>query len=213
MADPLASRSMHANSPEQRWKPGMTEDGMRALRHTFLGAGLALPPIPERLEHGFERLEDWLFGTRPVVRKDTYMLTPYLEEARAGGVEDYVAVTHGGHGVNSYSLNYLLVLDPIIVMTQTLYGGIYTDNEIAIRSWGRQVDGINELLAKASTLTRAGLGGRLVVSDSNYRFLLSGWEFIPDGRTSEEERRHKRSAAGIFRDVIVWLSETVERGG
>jgi len=189
----------------------MTDDGMRALRETFAGAGLAVPPIPERLAPQFERLDQWLFSTRPVVRKDTYMLRPYLEEARAGEIEDYVAVTHGGHGMNSYSLNYLLVLDPIVVMAQTHYGGVYTDSESATRRWALQVEGISELLAKASTLTRSGLGGRLVVADSNFRSLMCGWEFIPDGQVSEEERRHKRSTAGAFRDVIAWLTDAVNR--
>src|SRR4051794_35976890 len=99
------------------------------LELLFTEAGLAVPPVPPPLTAALEQRGDWCFSTRAISRMDTYMLRPYLDEALAGPVDDYVAVTHGGHGINSWSLNYLLVWSPFVVMTQVAWDGVYMDPE------------------------------------------------------------------------------------
>jgi hypothetical protein len=54
-----------------------------------------------------------------------YMFGEYIEEAIAGETADYVAISHAGHGINSYGLNYHLVYRQVALFTQDGWGGGY----------------------------------------------------------------------------------------
>jgi hypothetical protein len=40
-------------------------------------------------------------------------------------VDDYTAVSHSGHGINSYSINVSIVKAPLAVLFQLSWGGVY----------------------------------------------------------------------------------------
>jgi hypothetical protein len=73
----------------------------------------------------------------------------YLVEAIAEPVEDYVAVSHAGHGVNSYGLNFHLVYGPIAVFAQTGWAGVYTNADEAAADVTRQFTQCADLIATA----------------------------------------------------------------
>jgi hypothetical protein len=54
-----------------------------------------------------------------------YALSPFVEEALSGGCEDYVAVGHAGHGINSYAIHYFLLYRQVALFSQTPWGGAY----------------------------------------------------------------------------------------
>ena len=94
----------------------------------FEEAGLVLPPIPTSLKPAFRRIEEWCYATRDIGAGRMYWLGNYAEEVVAEEVDDYVAVSHSGHG-GSYSINYHLVYGWIALFVQVGWGGGYTNNE------------------------------------------------------------------------------------
>ncbi|MEV4515423.1 hypothetical protein AB0K00_41515 [Dactylosporangium sp. NPDC049525] len=66
-----------------------------------------------------------------------YLFEPgFLADVLAGRAPDYAAVSHAGHGTNSYAVNYHLVHGNLAVLMQVGWGGIYTDNAAAARRLG-----------------------------------------------------------------------------
>ena len=96
---------------------------------TFQSAALPEPPIPERLRTDVYRIEEWCWATRPIDAMEMYMFREYPGEVLSGRVADYVAVSHAGHGANSYGISLHLVYGRLAVFVQTLWGGVYTDND------------------------------------------------------------------------------------
>lgn len=96
------------------------------LAVTFADAVLAVPPVPSSLREGLVRVGDWCWSTRPDIDPMAmYMFDRYLTEATDEGIGDYVAVSHAGHGANSYGLNFHLVFDGVGFFVQHLWGGVY----------------------------------------------------------------------------------------
>lgn len=100
-----------------------------------------------------------------------YSFDRYLVETVAESVEDYVAVSHAGHGANSYGLNYHLVHGPIAVFTQTSWGGVYGDADESAAEVTRQLTQCAELIAAAETSVERlpESPARLVVAESTFR--------------------------------------------
>ena len=111
--------------PERSVGPANDYEGMLA---TFRSAGLPEPPIPEAFRAELRRVEDWCWATRPIDPMEMYMFREYPAEVLSVDVPDYVAVSHAGHGVNSFAVSLHLVYGSLALFTQTLWGGVYTDN-------------------------------------------------------------------------------------
>lgn len=113
------------------------EDLVHTLRGDGLrGDGLPTPRIPVVLREalmkdtwsGLEVQRDWSWSTRHGVKPQAmYMFREYVQEVVDGPVEDYVAVSHHGHGLNSYGLNMNLVYGPLALFVQHSWGGVYTN--------------------------------------------------------------------------------------
>lgn len=77
-----------------------------------------------------------------------YGFFAYPLEALTSGVGNYVAVSHAGHGLNSYALNYHLVYGRLALFTQTLWGGVYADSPA-------HAEKVNDQLARCARLIAA----------------------------------------------------------
>jgi hypothetical protein len=149
---------------------GTDQGGLDEMRRLFGGANLLPPPVPVELRSRVRQLGKWAFGTRVVVPMNMYRFKPYILEVLKGPVEDYVAVSHAGHGVNSYAVNYQLVHGPVAVFAQDGWGGIYHDRE-------QTTADVNELLGRCAALVEAlpavpadgQPAGRLLVLESPFR--------------------------------------------
>jgi hypothetical protein len=146
------------------------------LNATFASAELRAPPVPKRFVPTLAFQHEWLWTTRPVHSLDMYMFDRYpneilMETAEGGDVADYFAVSHGGHGVNSYFLTYQLVTRRLAVFVQVGWGGGYMDAERSRQAVAVAYDGITSLLSKAGPLLEAdaAFGPRLVVLASPSR--------------------------------------------
>jgi hypothetical protein len=98
---------------------------MTSMRRAFEDSGLHAPPIPAALESRLVEQEPWCWTTRAISPMDMYMFREYPADALSGCAEDYVAVCHAGHGVNSYAISYHLLLGPLAVFVQVAWGGVY----------------------------------------------------------------------------------------
>ncbi len=106
------------SAPLGVWGPGFGD-----LVRTFDEAKLELPPIPEQLRPRLRRLGPWVWATRSIEPDGMYMFREYVAELFREPVDDYVAVSHAGHGTNSYGLSYHA--HPLVAPRQS--GGAVSD--------------------------------------------------------------------------------------
>jgi hypothetical protein len=125
-------------------QPGASADlgAWEDLVETFASSGLPTPPVPRPLRSELRSPEPWCWTTRDIDPFRMYMFDEaFAEDILANRVPDYAAVSHAGHGVNSYAINYHLVHGQLAILMQTGWGGVYTDNgeaaERLARLWGR----------------------------------------------------------------------------
>jgi hypothetical protein len=92
-------------------------------------------------------------------------------EVLLGSAPEYVAVSHAGHGANSYALNYHLVLGGLAVFVQAPWGGAYVDADRAAAEVRSRFEGLASLidLAGSRTRTRDRTYPVLIVLDSRFR--------------------------------------------
>jgi hypothetical protein len=143
--------------------------GYEHLVETFSVADLSLPPIPTGLREDLRVRSDWVWSTRPIDSMEMYVFREYVREALQEDVKDYVAVSHAGHGANSYGLNYHLVYGDLCVFTQDGFGGAYMDEASARRDISETFSMVTTLLEHARVPAQ---GRWLYVVASRFRNVL-----------------------------------------
>jgi hypothetical protein len=146
---------------------------MTSIAETFREADLPAPPIPSRFESSLQALGPWWFATNDVSPAAMYLFeTNFLLTLLTNQLDDFVAVSHAGHGANSYALSYFLVDGPLALFLQTAWGGVFTDPEKAESAWRLLVSHVERLIQAAQSATAVNAGGaeeRLVVVNSDFR--------------------------------------------
>ena len=134
---------------------------------------MAAPPIPSRFELSLQTLGPWWFATNDVSPAAMYLFeTDFLLTLLTGQLDEFVAVSHAGHGANSYALSYFLLDGPLALFLQTAWGGVYTDAEKAASAWRFLVSQVERLIRAAQSPTGVnarGLHERLLVVNSDFR--------------------------------------------
>lgn len=145
-------------------------DAFDDMAQTFLDAGLRVPPIPASLRPMLCRRSEWLWSTRDDIERLEMYSAHYAREVVKGQPPDYLAVSHAGHGANSYSINYQLLIGPLALFTQTMWGGVYLDNAVASERVIAQLTAIEPLVHRAAELAPDWTGQRrLLVIESTFR--------------------------------------------
>src|SRR5208282_5696458 len=135
-------------------------------RQLFRDAGLAFPTIPEELAERLKEHGRWLFSTRPL-GMSPYNLQHYLDEVEVSQVKDYAVLSHSGHGVNSYAIQYYLVHGSLRMFLHLGWGGVYMNAEesaATVRDCFSMADQIASL-AQTAGLFQAGERLTIVGSD------------------------------------------------
>ncbi|OOY51420.1 hypothetical protein [Solemya velum gill symbiont] len=127
----------------KRW---LTPSGPKSARSLFKSAGLPFPTIPEPLAAKLEHRDKWLFSTRKI-EVPPYFLQQYAEEFESGQVTDYVILSHDGHGINSYAIQYYLVQQGLGLFLHLKWGGVYTNNEKAVADISAAFDVADRIVA------------------------------------------------------------------
>jgi hypothetical protein len=121
------------------------EPGWLDLVQVFADVCLPAPPIPRSLRAALKRQGAWCWSTVRVDPMAMYLFAPAVPASR--NADDYVAVSHAGHGINSYGLNLYLVTGPVGVFVQHLWGGHYDDPQRSNAEVTRTYVLLRELLA------------------------------------------------------------------
>jgi len=74
-------------------------------RQLFRDAGLDFPTIPKELAAQLKERGRWFFSSRQI-DMSPYNLEHYVHEVERAEVKDYAVLSHSGHGVNSYAIQY-----------------------------------------------------------------------------------------------------------
>ena len=116
------------------------------LRRELGGAGLAVPEIAERFARArrLRRYGDWSYASKPLPDPFEDYLFDVSAEGLLGPVQEQLAISHAGHGINSYALNLRLAVGPVAVMAQVGWGGVYSPED-ADEEWSALADGVDLL--------------------------------------------------------------------
>ena len=158
----------------------MVANGVDQMRQLLEQAGLSAPPIPDPFTADLTECDKWFYSTRKIERGKMYSPPRYAAEVVAHPVEDYVALSHVGHGINSYEIVYHLVYGQLAVFTGTGWGGGYMDSDKASAAVRKQFQQCTELVKLFETVRRElpSPPHRLVVIEEEF----SGWsvcEWLP----------------------------------
>lgn len=173
--------------------------------------GLGLPTgLPRRLWAAVIEQEEWQWATQPLPRGMSDYLLDSLDYLR-GPVPDQLAISHAGHGVNSYSLNARLACGPLAALVQVGWGGVY-DGPAADDEWNQAMGALSEVLQVIGVDYQPGYQQRQVLlACSGFRHLGEAgpirveileddaWQVVPEVSTWDE--------------VIDWLRSPVAAGG
>ena len=148
-------------------------DGVAEAERLFVAAGLSPPPVPLALQPAFRQRDDWFFASREMDPFAMYMFGEYVDEAVAASPENYVAISHAGHGINSYAITYHLVYGRLALFAQTIWGGVYLDRDDSNAAVSAQLGRCATLIATYESCAAADMlptaRSRLVVVESSFR--------------------------------------------
>jgi hypothetical protein len=201
-AESLIRRIQAASlQPDSAGEGRTTMTDIEKARRLFLEAGLAFPTIPEGLAVQLKEQGRWLFSTRKI-DDSPYNLQHYVHEVDGTDVEDYAVLSHSGHGVNSYAIQYYLVYGPLRMFLHLGWGGVYMDGDAAAGNIRQCFSLADQIVPAAMTAGRLGAGDRLTVVGSD--FYGSYW-LVPE-QSRLIESRDSKGPAQILGEVLHWLT-------
>jgi hypothetical protein len=104
--------------------------GWPGMRQAFETHGLPIPPVPRSLRPELQAFGPWNWGTRDCSPEIMYHLEPrLLKRLIAGDVPHLMAISHFGHGINSYAITYCLVYRGLALLVQEGWGGVYMNSQ------------------------------------------------------------------------------------
>lgn len=115
-------------------------DGYQDMIVTLARAELAAPPVPDVFRSRMRGRGPWCWATRDIEPGSMYNRRPFIVELLTGEAEAYAAMSHAGHGINSYTLNYTVVHEDLALLVQSPWGGAYMDSAETAREWAQLMD-------------------------------------------------------------------------
>ncbi len=180
----------------------MTDIGK--ARQAFEKVGLPFPKIPDELAARLKEQDKWLFSTRKITMSP-YNLQHYVDELN---VRDYVVLSHSGHGVNSYAVQYYLVYKALRMFLHLGWGGAYMNAQTDATKIHECFSLASEVVSKAED----GPFPRLTIVGSD--FYGSYW-CVP-GEKPRGAAEGSKSPLAVLSDALRWLQterDETESGG
>lgn len=141
----------------------------------FREAGLALPTIPSAFRNAIYEWEPWFLASQPYPEAYMDFSMDSLPSLRVP-TPDQIAISHAGHGINSYALNFRLALGPLAILVRQSWGGAYGDSAAESEAWKDLIDKVNGLIETLDSPVRPGWHQReFLLTSSNFKtsgFLL-----------------------------------------
>lgn len=147
------------------------ESGYDNLIGTLRETGLHSPFIPKALHLNVSSQGKWCWGTDRVDSFRMYLMdNQYLHELITEDAPDYMALSHAGHGINSYGLQYALRYGPLVLFFQSSFGGAYNDHKEDVIFINTAFNHINGLIDTMPTdIAKKSYSKRIVLIWSNFR--------------------------------------------
>jgi hypothetical protein len=169
----------------------------RSTAGIFQEAGLAFPDIPAELAGSLKEQDKWLFSTREI-SMSPYNLRYYVDEM---GTKDYAILSHSGHGVNSYAIQYYLVYKALRMFLHLGWGGAYMDFKADATKIHESFALANEIIPIVQDVRTIPAGDRLTIVGSD--FYGSYWS-LP-GRNRREGPEGSKGPAVVLARALRWL--------
>lgn len=180
----------------------MLNPAIEKARQLFGDAGLTFPTIPEELAPQLKELGPWLFATRQI-DMSPYNLDHYVQEVEDDRLGDYALLSHSGHGVNSYAIQYYLVRGPLRLFLHLGWGGVYADAKADAAMICDCFSKADRIVAAAHSAGRFLGDKRLMVVGSD--FYGSYW--LPAGkRRGRGKEPAEKAPAEVLTQALDWLS-------
>jgi hypothetical protein len=159
------------------------------LDEAFRAQQLPSPPIPDVLRAGLRGPSHWCWSTRPVSPEAMFRFTApgeLLLFPRPEG--EFAAVSHAGHGLNSYAISLFLVFRELALFAQVPWGGVRIDRERAADRLTTVFTRCAELVDLAGSREPADPAWRLVcLLSEQHETAVARWARFPaEGATARE---------------------------
>lgn len=102
-------------------------DALQDLRAVLGEAGVAAPPVPASCRSTLRTLGPWWWGSTLFHPFWLYMFGAVDALIDHWDRTPHFAMSHAGHGVNSYGLNVIAAAGPVAAYVQHGFGGAYSD--------------------------------------------------------------------------------------
>jgi len=153
------------------------------VKGLFKKNNLYFPAIPGQLALRIEERSNWLFSTR-TDEMWPYNLAEYIGEVDERRVEDYALLSHSGHGLNSYALQYYLVCGPLEMFLHLAWGGVYSKPERTAAQICACFMLADEIVTFAGLTKKVEPGAKLRIVGSN--FYGSYWYIHTEDKSAGE---------------------------
>jgi len=178
----------------------------------FCELGFDIPAIPEKFAIRLKErapplgLDESarLFSTRKI-EKIPYWLDHYVKEADEKLVEDYLVLSHSGHGINSYAVQYYIVDGAFRMFVHLGWGGAYHDmakDEARIHECFPLADQI--ITAAQSFVKTLNAGELLTVVATDWGWPWGSYWLRPGETKSRQPSRV--APAVVLAEVLHWLT-------
>ncbi len=171
-------------------------------RQLFQDAGLTFPAIPDVLASQIKERGEWYFSSRHGKQTSPYLLDVYVRGVDQNDVEDYVVLSHSGHGVNSYAIQYYVVLGPLRMFLHLGWGGVYMDRDVATLE-------IRNCFSLADNIVPAALASPMLGSGKSLKIVGStfyGSYWSAPGREPQHDESHFNTPAAVLSQALAWLT-------
>ena len=192
------------------------ENGYRDLTTALAHASLKIPVVPLVIAQDVRKFDVWQWATQatPTAMGDYH---PGHFEYLRGPVPDQFALSNGGHGANSYSLNIRLAVGDVAMLAQTHWGGAYTGAPPSTPQWLAMCEVAERLTRFADTTWNPRRWNRRswLVTFSDFRdggpVPVGAWglEWIGEG---EPPNGGPRRSSAVSTEQVAALLEKVVQG-
>lgn len=135
----------------------------------FSDEGLEMPMVAAHMENELIEFGSWHWATQPFPGGiDDYLLFETVKYLK-GAVPDQYSLSHAGHGINSYSLNFRHAAGDMAMIVQVGWGGIYYDREEATRKWDSVVQEIDTTLQLTADISEEIFQRKFLIVSSDFR--------------------------------------------
>lgn len=114
---------------------------------------------------------------------------------------EYILLSHSGHGVNSYAIQYYLVYGPLRMFLFLGWGGAYMDADANASNIRECFSLADEIVPAAKKVGKRGAGECLTIVASD--FYGSYWS--APGKSRQKKRMGHKGPVEVLSEVLHWL--------